>query len=36
VAEAAEHLGLSKRTVEADWTAAREWLRQRLSSELGD
>ena len=31
VAEAAEHLGVSKRTVEADWTAAREWLRRRLS-----
>ena len=32
VAEAAEHLGISKRTVEADWTAARDWLRQRLAS----
>jgi RNA polymerase sigma factor (sigma-70 family) len=32
VAEAAEHLGISKRTVEADWTAARTWLRQRLAS----
>ncbi|MFQ5349439.1 MAG: ECF-type sigma factor, partial [Thermoanaerobaculia bacterium] len=32
VAEAAEHLGVSKRTVEADWTAAREWLRQRLAA----
>jgi RNA polymerase sigma factor (TIGR02999 family) len=33
VAEVAEHLGLSKRTVEGDWTAAREWLRQRLAAE---
>ena len=31
VSEAAEHLGVSKRTVEADWTAAREWLRRRLA-----
>ncbi len=31
VAETAEHLGVSKRTVEADWTAARDWLRGRLT-----
>ena len=31
VAEVAEHLGVSKRTVEADWTAARDWLRRRLT-----
>jgi RNA polymerase sigma factor (TIGR02999 family) len=31
VEEVAEHLGLSKRTVETDWAAARSWLRQRLT-----
>ncbi len=31
VAETAQHLGLSKRTIEADWTAARQWLRLRLA-----
>ncbi len=31
VEEVAEQLGLSKRTVEADWAAARAWLRQRLA-----
>ncbi len=31
VAEVADYLGVSKRTVEGDWTEARDWLRQRLS-----
>lgn len=31
VAEAAEVLGLSKRTVEGDWTHARAWLRRELA-----
>jgi RNA polymerase sigma factor (TIGR02999 family) len=31
VAEVAEQLGVSKRTVEAEWTAARDWLRERLA-----
>ncbi len=30
VAECAAALGVSKRTVEADWTNARSWLRERL------
>ncbi len=30
VEEVADQLGVSKRTVEADWTAARAWLRRRL------
>src|SRR5262245_17456300 len=30
--EVAEHLGLSLRTVEADWTHARAWLKRELSS----
>jgi len=29
--EVAEHLGLSVRTVEADWTHARAWLKRELS-----
>jgi RNA polymerase sigma factor (TIGR02999 family) len=29
--EVAEHLGLSLRTVEADWTHARAWLKRELS-----
>jgi RNA polymerase sigma-70 factor, ECF subfamily len=29
--EVAEHLGLSVRTVEADWTHARAWLRRELA-----
>jgi RNA polymerase sigma factor (TIGR02999 family) len=33
VEEVAQHLGLSKRTVEADWTEARNWLRKRLEQE---
>jgi len=28
MAEVAEHLGLSKRTIEADWTMAKAWLRR--------
>jgi RNA polymerase sigma factor (TIGR02999 family) len=32
VEEVAAQLGVSKRTVESDWSAAREWLRQRLAS----
>lgn len=31
VEEAAETLGVSKRTVEGDWTMARAWLRRALS-----
>jgi RNA polymerase sigma factor (TIGR02999 family) len=31
VPEVAEHLNLSVRTVEADWTHARAWLRRELS-----
>jgi RNA polymerase sigma factor (TIGR02999 family) len=30
-AEVAEHLGVSLRTVEADWTHARAWLRRELA-----
>ncbi len=30
VEEVADQLGVSKRTVEAEWTAARAWLRRRL------
>jgi RNA polymerase sigma factor (TIGR02999 family) len=31
-AEVAEHLGLSLRTVESDWTHARAWLKRELSA----
>ncbi len=31
----ANHLGVSKRTVEADWTFARVWLRRELAGPLG-
>jgi RNA polymerase sigma factor (TIGR02999 family) len=31
--EVAEHMGLSVRTVEADWTHARAWLKRELSGE---
>lgn len=31
VPEVAEHMGLSARTVESDWTHARAWLRRELS-----
>jgi len=30
VDEVADHLGVSRRSVEADWTHARAWLRRRL------
>lgn len=30
VAETAEHLGVSERTVELDWSVARAWLKQEL------
>lgn len=33
VEEVAEVLGVSKRTVESDWTMLRAWLRRELSSE---
>lgn len=36
VAEVAESLGVSKRTVEADWTHARAWLRRELSEESSE
>jgi RNA polymerase sigma factor (TIGR02999 family) len=32
VAEAAAEMGVSKRTAERDWTAARAWLRRELSA----
>lgn len=32
VAEAADELGVSKRTAEREWTAARAWLRRELST----
>ncbi len=35
VAEVAEHLKVSKRTVEADWTMAKAWLRRWFDSEDG-
>ena len=31
----AEHLGVSVRTVESDWTHARAWLKRELSA-MGD
>jgi len=31
--EVAEHLGVSVRTVESDWTHARAWLKRELSSQ---
>ena len=33
VAEVADHLGVSKRTVEADWTMAKAWLRRWFDEE---
>lgn len=33
VAEVAEHLGVSKRTVESDWTMAKAWLRRWFDAE---
>jgi len=35
VSEVAEVLGVSKRTVEAEWTMIRAWLRRELSNEDG-
>ena len=35
VAEVADAQGRSKRAVEAEWTAAKAWLRRELSSESG-
>ncbi|MEJ2085357.1 MAG: ECF-type sigma factor, partial [Acidobacteriota bacterium] len=32
VDEAAEALGVSKRTADGDWAAARAWLKKRLES----
>jgi RNA polymerase sigma-70 factor (ECF subfamily) len=32
VAEAADELGISKRTAEREWTAARAWLRRELAT----
>jgi RNA polymerase sigma factor (TIGR02999 family) len=34
--EVAQHLGLSVRTVEGDWTHARAWLRRHMSGEHQD
>ena len=36
VAEVAEVLGVSKRTVESEWTAVRAWLRRELTEESAD
>lgn len=36
VAEAAEVLKVSKRTVEADWTMAKAWLRREFDGEAGE
>ena len=33
--EVAEHLGVSLRTVEADWTHARAWLKREMSGQGG-
>lgn len=33
VAEVAEVLGVSKRTVESDWAMVRAWLRRELGAE---
>lgn len=35
VSEVAEVLGVSKRTVESEWTAVRAWLRRELAEESG-
>lgn len=34
--EVATHLGVSLRTVEADWTHARAWLKREMSAQSGD
>ncbi len=36
VAEVAEHLGLGKRTIEADWTMAKAWLRRWFDAQDPD
>jgi len=36
VEEVAEALGVSKRTVESDWTMVRAWLRKELAGEDGE
>jgi RNA polymerase sigma factor (TIGR02999 family) len=36
VDETAETLGLSKRTIEGDWTIAKAWLRRELSAAPDD
>lgn len=36
VPEIAEHLGVSVRTIEGDWTHARAWLKRELSRERGE
>jgi RNA polymerase sigma-70 factor, ECF subfamily len=35
VPEVAEHLGLSARTVEGDWTHARAWLKREIAGDQG-
>ena len=35
VAEVAEVLGVSKRTVESDWTLVKAWLRRELAPDGG-
>ena len=34
VPEVAEHLGLSVRTVEGDWSHARAWLKREMAGEV--
>lgn len=34
--QAAQHLGVSRRTVQQDWAHARAWLRRRLAEESAD
>jgi DNA-directed RNA polymerase specialized sigma24 family protein len=34
--EAAEHLGVSVRTVEGDWAHARAWLKRELAGQQAD
>jgi RNA polymerase sigma factor (TIGR02999 family) len=36
VAEAADEMGLSKRSAEREWTAARAWLRRELAADADD
>ena len=35
VAEIAEHLGISDKTVQRDWLTARAWLRKEVARDLG-